>query len=447
MSRNEVEVGDFLKRSKIPIEIEDNKKYKRVTIRIKHNGVSLRDIQVGKKIGTKKQFVLKSGQFILSKIDARYGAFGIAGADVDNAIITGNFWAYDVDETIVNIEWFNQYTNSPQFYELCERASSGITHRKYLDEGFFLGHRIALPTIHEQEQIIKKVKKQNANFLQLSDEQQHQSELLKKLKQQILQDAIQGKLVSQDPKDEPASVLLEKIRAQKEKLIKENKLKKSKPLPPIKEEEIPFNIPKNWVWCRLGELLLEIKYGTSKRCEYDSSKNSAVLRIPNVSSGKITADDLKYTNLSKKEINELRLESNDLLIIRSNGSRDLVGKTVLVSEEYAGFTYAGYLVRLRLSSDLINAEYVWRASTTPFFRDLIETPLRTTVGINNINSTEISNLKVPLPPFREQKRIVKKIEELLKVCDELEKEVKQNQNLTQQLLQSALQEALEPKVN
>ena len=96
-------IGSFLLRSKIPIDIEDTKEYNRVTIRINHNGVSLRDREIGKKIGTKKQFILIAGQFILSKIDARYGAFGIASNEVDGAIITGNFWAYNVDKKKVNI--------------------------------------------------------------------------------------------------------------------------------------------------------------------------------------------------------------------------------------------------------------------------------------------------------------------------------------------------------
>src|SRR5450759_5152865 len=107
MSWERIKLGDFLKRSKIPIDIEDSKSYKRVTIRTKHQGVSVRDSEIGKKIGTKKQFILHKGQFVLSKIDALYGAFGIAPKDVDGAIITGNFWAYDVDKSIMNINWLN----------------------------------------------------------------------------------------------------------------------------------------------------------------------------------------------------------------------------------------------------------------------------------------------------------------------------------------------------
>ena len=174
-------IGDFLKRSKIPIDILDNEKYNRVKIRINHNGVSLRDTEVGKKIGTKKQFILKTGQFIVSKIDARYGAFGIAPDEVGDAIITGNFWAYDVDFSKLNIEWFNQFTNSPDFYDLCERASAGITHRKYLNENFFLNYEILLPSVEEQLIQIDKIKLQKISFGELTSELTHQLDLIKQL--------------------------------------------------------------------------------------------------------------------------------------------------------------------------------------------------------------------------------------------------------------------------
>ena len=217
---------DFLKRSKIPIEIQDNEFYKRVTIKIKHNGVSLRDEEIGKKIGTKKQFVLKAGQFILSKIDARYGAFGIAPEEVDGAIITGNFWAYDVDFSLVNIEWFNQFTNSQDFYDLCERASSGITHRKYLNEDSFLDNEIYLPSPEEQLQIIEEFKTNRESINILSNELTHQLDLVKQLRQAFLREAMQGKLTEQwrnSPLEggkggEPASVLLEKNQSRKRTL-------------------------------------------------------------------------------------------------------------------------------------------------------------------------------------------------------------------------------------
>lgn len=288
----------------------------------------------------------------------------------------------------------------------------------------------------------------NVALKDVNSELNHQLDLIKQLRQAFLREAMQGKLItpvtsSGVEKQETGQELLAKIKAEKAQLIADKKLKKEKELPPITADEIPFEIPEHWAWCRLGEILKVIKYGTSQSCDYDVNKNSAVLRIPNISSGKITIEDLKYTNLSEKEINDLALEENDILIIRSNGSRELVGKTVLVSKEFAGFCYAGYLIRLRYNSTLINSNYLWIATKSPFFRELIETPLRTTVGINNINTEEISLLKIPLPPLHEQEQIVAKLEELMAFCDGLEQSIKESQGYNEKLLQQVLREALQ----
>jgi len=329
--------------------------------------------------------------------------------------------------------------------DIVKNTKSG-TSKEAISLGSFGKYEIPYFDIDKQIEIKNQFVSSKLTNEKLSSELTSQLTLLKKLRQQILQDAVQGKLVPQDPNDEPASKLLERIKAEKELLIREKKIKKDKLLSEINPEEIPFEIPKSWVWCRLGTILTEIKYGTSKSCNYDSTQNSGVLRIPNVSSGILNGEDLKYTNLSKKEITDLSLEKDDILIIRSNGSRELVGRTVLVTERFVGFSYAGYLVRLRFNKELSNAQYLLNCSSSSFFRELIETPLRTTVGINNINSTEISELLIPLPPRHEQHRIAAKIEQLLKLCDELEQNIQQNQKYTQELLQVALKEALEPKI-
>lgn len=157
---NEVKpIRSFLKRVKNPIDIEDDKTYKRVTIKTNHNGISLRDEEIGIKIGTKKQFTVKPNQFLLSKIDARNGAFGIVPNDLNDAIITGNFWTYDVDKSIVDINWFLYFTESHHFIDICKTASTGSTHRKYLDETKFLNHKIKVPTLKEQKAIVGHIQK------------------------------------------------------------------------------------------------------------------------------------------------------------------------------------------------------------------------------------------------------------------------------------------------
>src|SRR5688500_17100888 len=108
----EYKIRDFLKRIKNQVEINDGCLYKRLTIKTNHQGVTLRDIADGALIGTKSQFIVNGGDFILSKIDARYGAFGIIPKELDGAIITGNFWTYKVDTDLVDIEWFFYFTHS-----------------------------------------------------------------------------------------------------------------------------------------------------------------------------------------------------------------------------------------------------------------------------------------------------------------------------------------------
>lgn len=299
---------------------------------------------------------------------------------------------------------------------------------------------------NEIERKIYNLQTNQLKQIEISSELTHQLDLIKQLRRAYLREAMQGKLVGSAQLkvgSETGHDLLAKIKAEKAKLIAEKKLKKEKELPPITTDEIPFEIPEHWAWCRLGEILKEVKYGTSQSCDYDTTKNTPVLRIPNVSNGEISIEDLKYTNLSSKERTELSLEEKDILIIRSNGSRELVGKTVLVKKEFIGFCYAGYLIRLRYNSNLINSKYLWLVTKSPFFREMIETPLRTTVGINNINTEEISLLKVPLPPLHEQEQIVAKLEELMAFCDGLEECIKESQGYNEMLLQQVLREALQ----
>jgi len=153
-----VKLGEVLKRDKTQIEIQDDIEYKRVTIKLYNGGIFLRDKKFGKEIGTKKQFVIKKGQFLLSKIDARNGAFGIVPDELDGAIITGNFWTYNVDYSKVEPLYLTLITTTKQFVELCNNASSGTTGRHYLQEDVFLNTKIPLPDIKTQKKLIQNLK-------------------------------------------------------------------------------------------------------------------------------------------------------------------------------------------------------------------------------------------------------------------------------------------------
>ncbi len=154
---NSIPLSRVLIRNKTPINIIDGITYKRATIRLYGKGIEVRDELDGKKIITKRQFLIKSGQLLLSKIDARNGAFGIVPDSLDKAIITGNFWAFDIDKKVVDEKYLSYLLSSKEFYSICKGASSGVTNRKYLDEQKFLSMRIDIPNLDSQKKIIKEI--------------------------------------------------------------------------------------------------------------------------------------------------------------------------------------------------------------------------------------------------------------------------------------------------
>jgi len=150
-------LGDVLERRRDEIDIQDIEIYKRITIRMNGRGIAIRDLAHGSEIGTKRQFIARSGQLILSKIDARNGAFGIVPPECDKAIITGNFWTFDTDASRIDARFLNYLTMSPLFVDFCVRASEGTTNRRYLKEPKFLAQRIDLPRLDEQRRIVTRI--------------------------------------------------------------------------------------------------------------------------------------------------------------------------------------------------------------------------------------------------------------------------------------------------
>jgi type I restriction enzyme, S subunit len=250
-------IGDLLTRNKTPVEVKDGTSYKQVTIRTNYKGVVLRGSQNGSAILTKNQFAISAGQFILSRIYARNGAFGIVPGELEGAIVTNDFLAFDINEDEVEREFFNVFLQSPIFLEACIKASRGNTNRKRVEENFFLNYEVNLPLLPEQHSLIKQINQDRANIATAQSEITYQETLLAKLQQAILQEAIQGKLTAgwraAHPQTEPASQLLHRIQAEKARLIAAKQLRPEKPLPKITPAEIPFAIPKTWEWCRLNQ--------------------------------------------------------------------------------------------------------------------------------------------------------------------------------------------------
>ena len=155
-------IGEFLKRNKTAVTIQDGVKYKRVTIKVRNGGVVPRDEVTGENIGTKKQFLVSEGQFILSKIDARNGAMGIIPAKLDGAVVTQDFLPYDIDTTKVNPQYFVLVCTTKQFIAFCKSCSSGTTNRQRVDEAQFLNIKVPVPSLDEQNKLVEEYNKQLA---------------------------------------------------------------------------------------------------------------------------------------------------------------------------------------------------------------------------------------------------------------------------------------------
>lgn len=159
----------------------------------------------------------------------------------------------------------------------------------------------------------------------------------------------------------------------------------------------------------VGELVSDIRYGTAKKC-YPEEHGVAVLRIPNVSGGQIVLSDLKYAELEERELRKLALQVGDILIVRSNGSPELVGRPALVTEQAEGLAYAGYLIRLRPNAEAIVPDYLKLMLESPQIRAVVEVAARSTSGVHNINSEELAALSIPCPETDEQLEIVRLIQ-------------------------------------
>ena len=237
----------------------------------------------------------------------------------------------------------------------------------------------------------------------------------KALRQKILDLAIHGKLVPQDPNDEPASVLLERIKAEKERLIKEGKIKRSKKSAKSSDtphyENVPFKVPDGWEWCRLEDIVCELKYGTSEKSS--SVGKIAVLRMGNITNvGTIDYSNLVYSS-NDEDIKQYSLEKDDLLFNRTN-SCEWVGKTAIYKEEQPAI-YAGYLIRIRPL--LIFPDYLNTVMNSGYYRDWCYDVKTDAVNQSNINAQKLSQLMIPIPPLREQGRIVAEIDKWISLID------------------------------
>jgi len=364
-------------------------------------------------------------------------AAGAAGSLGRTHYVNGKFIASDLcfvltpkDNLIdkVDLKFYFYYFNLNK--DTIVKSTATGTSKLAINMKNFINYCIPLPSIEYQKLGRERIEEVEPKINELDLIFEKNLTYITRLRQSILQEAVQGKLVPQDPNDEPASVLLEKIKEEKERLIKEGKIKKEKPLPPISEDEIPYELPKGWEWVRLGEIGIS-NIGLTYKPTDIGSKGIPVLRANNIKNGKIDYNDLILVD--KKVSENLLVKKDDILICVRSGSKALVGKAALIEKE--NMTFGAFMAVYRSCCN----KYIHKFINSSLFRQQLDGANTTT--INQITQNMLKNIIFPLPPLNEQKRIVEKVDQLIALCDELEKNIEQSKKDSELLMQSVLQEA------
>jgi type I restriction enzyme S subunit len=296
------------------------------------------------------------------------------------------------------------FVSSASVRHEAQHNMTGAVGQKRVPKRYVEKKEFPLPPLNEQHRIVEKIESLFAQIDKGEEALREVQKLLKRYRQSILKAAVTGSLIGCDWQD---------------------------------LEEVP-----------LGDLLLDIRYGTAKKCGRDSSQ-TPVLRIPNVVSDEIDLSDLKYAELSDTEYDKLSLRRGDILVVRSNGSANLVARGAIVDENAVGCAYAGYLIRLRIDQARITPQFLKLVLDSPQMRSVIELQARSTSGVHNINSTEIKNLSIPLPSLDEQRAVAKRVEGLFTDTQSLEvmckSELSRSGSLRQSILRSAFTGQLTPQ--
>ena len=280
-----------------------------------------------------------------------------------------------------------------------------------------------LPPRSEQKRIVCAYEKLQP-FLNAYDDAAHSLATMNKdfpeaLKKSILQEAVQGKLVPQDPSDEPAEALLERIRAEKQRLIKEGKIKKDKhesvifrrdnshyeKLDGVErciDDELPFEIPETWAWVRWGSIAESIQYGYNAPAKQEG--RIRMVRISDIHENTVAWSSVPFCDIDDSDIPTYLLQPNDILFARTGGT---VGKSFLVIEVPCESIYAGYLIRTRYSS-LLCPHYLKYFMESPLYWQQLKSGTTATAQ-PNCNGQTLAKMLLPLPPANEQWRIVENL--------------------------------------
>lgn len=302
---------------------------------------------------------------------------------------------------------------------------------------------IEVPKIEQQIKVVNTIKKSQIELKKINQKYQEQNNYITDLRTSILQYAVQGKLVEQNPQDEPASELLKRIKAEKEQLIKEGKIKKEKPLPPITQDEIPYELPQGWEWVRLGEIS-QIYRGLGPK--YESNSNYKFINQKCIKWGSIEHQFCKtVAKESFERFNNDKLIKIYDLLINSTGE-GTIGRCSIASQSIVGLGYDSHVLLIR-PIICMNSYYQILLNSSIGQNQINEVKGAKTTKQTELGVEKTRTILIPLPPLAEQERIVAKVDELMKICEELEKENNIVQKLSSELFQSVMQKCFASKAS
>jgi len=395
-----VEIGSFLSKDRTPIDIKDDKEYRRVTVKIKNGGVYLRDIKKGSDIGSKKQFIVSEGQFIISKIDARNGAMGIIPADLSGAIVTNDFPLFSINTNLINPQYFLLNITTDVFLKFAQSCSSGTTNRQRIDINSLLNQKIPLPSFVEQNQLIKEydIKIREAEILE-----REAIELEKGIDRYLRNEL---------------NIRIEKKKAKDQVLYFVN-------YAVIDRWDVWINNNSNSEFdstTKLKDLVCgNPQYGANVKGIHKKS-DTRYIRITDINeSGHLNSDFVSPEYVDDKYL----LVENDFLIARSGNT---VGKTFLYKEAYGRALFAGYLVKYVINTSKIIPEYLLYYTKSASFKNWVQVNQRVS-GQPNINGKEFLSVPIPLPAISKQKEIVNHIKSIRNTIDEYYTEAKRKRVL------------------
>lgn len=313
------------------------------------------------------------------------------------------------------------YLKSPFFMKYATKNMTGTAGQKRVPVNVFSEHYLPLPPLEEQKRIVAKIEELEPYVREYDKIENELSELNNKfpeqLRKSVLQYAVQGKLVPQNSNDEPAEILYKKIKAKKEKLIKEGKIKRGKDLSPIKTDEIPFKIPATWKWVKLNDISMYLQRGKSPIYTDDSNYKVVSQKCVQWSGFDITKARC-ITDLFAEKLDSVRFLRNGDILWNSTGL-GTVGRVCLFDYKEEKVIADSHITVVRVV-DSINEVYVCKYIASPFVQNTIEHITTGSTKQQELNLSIVANYLIPLPPLEEQCRIVAKVDELLEYCNKLE---------------------------